>query len=422
MKKYSTLLLAVIYASTLLGATFTVTNLNDSGTGSLRQAIIESNNNGSTSSDTININVTGTILFSTANTTDINILPLLENVTLNGNGIILKTSLNGRFFQINNCHLVDVILDGGRAGLTGGTVLISGTSSLTRVLMINGFAGTFGTNSQGGGARCNFGSNVTMTDCTLRNNEATNGAAISVNSGATLTLNRCIVSDNTVSSPGITASAIYLQGALNMTNCIIANTNPSPMTPDLYDLGMTILTNVNNLVENYVLAPGGTPPPNAFTSTADPQLVPESSNPYYLFMVSPTSPLPSAGPRFAPGGAAITSVNIPTLSQWGMMILGIALLTMGLVAMYNIQMRSKWSLANNVYIDGCSSSGFNFESIHIPFDRDIFMQMMKWSVLCAAIGFGLIYIIWGEIIPADIVGMSVSVPLVSYLLYLLKKL
>ena len=57
MRRFPLALLLLLAASSLAGATFTVTNTNDSGAGSLRQAILDANAN--PGDDTIEFNVSG---------------------------------------------------------------------------------------------------------------------------------------------------------------------------------------------------------------------------------------------------------------------------------------------------------------------------------------------------------------------------
>src|SRR5215211_2559299 len=69
--------LILLAAKPAHAATFNVTNTNDSGTGSLRQAIEDANNNAG--SDTINISATGTIDLQSA-------LSNLTSMEINGPG------------------------------------------------------------------------------------------------------------------------------------------------------------------------------------------------------------------------------------------------------------------------------------------------------------------------------------------------
>ncbi len=88
-------LLAVGGAQTARAATFTVTNINDSGTGSLRQAILDAN--ASPGADTIDFSVSGTIVL--ASTLEITV-PLTidgagQTITISGNNAVRVMDLTG---------------------------------------------------------------------------------------------------------------------------------------------------------------------------------------------------------------------------------------------------------------------------------------------------------------------------------------
>ncbi|MEO8741281.1 MAG: hypothetical protein ABI537_16475, partial [Casimicrobiaceae bacterium] len=89
--------LIALSMATAHAAVFTVTNNNDSGAGSLRQAVLDANN--AAGADTINFSVTGTIVLTTG---QLNILspisivgPGASNLTISGSG-----NANGRIFSI----------------------------------------------------------------------------------------------------------------------------------------------------------------------------------------------------------------------------------------------------------------------------------------------------------------------------------
>jgi hypothetical protein len=140
--------------------TFTVTSLNDSGMGSLRQAILDANSN--PGDDTINITVTGTIPLDSA-------LPdLSTNMTINGPGArLLTVSRNTtdriRIFTITSGATVNIsglrVSEGYTAdgtdnppAVSGGGIYNSGTLTLTGVNVANNHTGTgFDDNGFGGG-------------------------------------------------------------------------------------------------------------------------------------------------------------------------------------------------------------------------------------------------------------------------------
>lgn len=138
-----------------LSATFTVTNTNNSGVGSLQQAIAEANN--TPGADTIHIATTGTVhLTSTLHITDdVTILgPGADQFAVDGGGSV-------QVFAIGD--LVD-----------GGTVYVYTPLSLADVTVQNG-------HSEGGngGGIGGFGS-LTLTNVSLLNSTAQNGGGVDV--------------------------------------------------------------------------------------------------------------------------------------------------------------------------------------------------------------------------------------------------
>jgi hypothetical protein len=145
-------------------ANFLVTNLNDSGVGSLRQAIADANAN--PGADVITFNVTGTITLTTGQ------LPISDTLTINGPG---TTSLT---ISGNNASRVFEI-----------AFTIVTISNLT---ISNAKLG----DSDFGGAISNGNSTLTVTNCILSGNTADEGGAIT-NGGGMVTINNSTLSGNT---------------------------------------------------------------------------------------------------------------------------------------------------------------------------------------------------------------------------------
>jgi len=55
----------------------------------------------------------------------------------------------------------------------------------------------------------------------------------------------------------------------------------------------------------------------------------------------------------------------------------------------------------------------------MPFDKFIYLKAMRHALGLGVVGFGLIWLIWGEILPVDIAGMSLAIPLVAYIIHVL---
>lgn len=160
------LLSAVVLGATLASAaTFTVTNLNDEGPGSLRKAL-----NDADGDDTITLDVTGTIVVKN--------LPLAtsaSNITIVGPGA-------GRL-SISGNDLVPVLSIGADAIVTiSGVTIRDGNSTVLRPV-----------NARGAGIY-NYG-DLTLNDCAVINNR---GGGIE--STGTIQINRCTIARNTASS------------------------------------------------------------------------------------------------------------------------------------------------------------------------------------------------------------------------------
>jgi len=228
-----------------------VTNINDSGAGSLRQAIADAYNsyaigfieglNGQTITLT-----SGEIVIDK----DLTILGLgMNDLTISGHDA-------SRVFNIaagKTVEITDLTISHGyvtESNPKGGGIYNEGSLTLNRVNVSNcaceGIGGT-STRAQGGGIYSASGASLTMTDCRVHQNTA-EGHHLLVGSDyraddarggglcnfGTLTMNRCEVSNNTASSleEGSTASyyaeayggGIYCDNAapLTMTNCTIS--------------------------------------------------------------------------------------------------------------------------------------------------------------------------------------------------------
>jgi hypothetical protein len=145
-------------------ANFVVTNLGDSGAGTLRQAVGDANNNGE--ADTITFGVSGTI-------------PFARSIDVNAGGGALS------------------IANTGAAGVT-----LSG-NNVTRLFLVNA------------------GANLTLDRLTLSGGRANGVSVLSNSFGATLTLSRCTVANNVVTIQN--QPAISTDGTLNVSNSTLSN-------------------------------------------------------------------------------------------------------------------------------------------------------------------------------------------------------
>jgi hypothetical protein len=157
----------------------TVTNINDSGSGSLRQALVDANDR-----DTINFAVTGTIGLTSGE------LLVDKSITISGPGVG-NLAVNGNA-KSRVLHIAP-----------GTTATISGLS------ITNGNAS--GNLLDGGGIYSDHAT-LTLNDCGISNNSAFRDGGGVYNGGrmppgrafgsATLTLNNCVVSDNSTGNDG----------------------------------------------------------------------------------------------------------------------------------------------------------------------------------------------------------------------------
>ncbi|NJM13553.1 MAG: DUF4214 domain-containing protein [Synechococcaceae cyanobacterium SM1_2_3] len=157
------LILLTIFSLPIQAATYTVTNLNDSGAGSLRQAVLDANANADADTIVFSPTVTGIIKLTSGE------LPITHAVTITGPGAsVLKVSGNNasRIFNIASGASVDI------EGLT----LQEGSAD-------------------NGGAIYNNGS-VTLNNSQLLGNKAAKSGGGLYNNGGTVKVNSTTVSDN----------------------------------------------------------------------------------------------------------------------------------------------------------------------------------------------------------------------------------
>ncbi len=195
--KFAIIVMLLFAAITALRAdTITVTNTNDSGSGSLRQALIDANDG-----DTIDFAVTGTIGLTSGE------LLVDKSITISGPGadnLAVDGNAKSRVFYIGSSR----------------SVIISGLT------VTNGNAN--GDVPDGGGIY-NDHATLTLSNCTLSNNSAfRNGGSIE-NFGATLALNNCVLSYNLTGNEGggIYNDAGVDSAALQITDSTINDNSAS---------------------------------------------------------------------------------------------------------------------------------------------------------------------------------------------------
>src|SRR5438874_5365553 len=227
---------AFALAGSASAATFTVTNLNDSGAGSLRDAVTQANSTGG--ADTINFQsgLTGTITLTTGE------IPIIDSVTINGPGrnvITISGNNASRIFNINDgmgatiisANINNLTLTSGNTAGSGGAINSYGESLSLDNVVISGSS----TGGNGGGI---YWTGYGATNPTLSITNSTisgNSAIVNVESGdgggldalyayASVTLSNDTFTNNIAGRNGGGANVQMGSGAtLNVLNDVITN-------------------------------------------------------------------------------------------------------------------------------------------------------------------------------------------------------
>ncbi|MBA2435984.1 MAG: right-handed parallel beta-helix repeat-containing protein [Chthoniobacterales bacterium] len=177
-------LLFILAASNAAAATFTVTNTNDSGAGSLRQAVVDSN--AAAGSDTIVFNS----LFDTPQTITlasvITINPATgDSLTITGPGADLLTVSGNNAVRIFAVDSGDTATISGMT-LTQGTTVGAGAagSAIDNDGNLTVTSSTFSSNTAGWGGAIANGLSLTVAGCTFTDNTATSGSSTALGGGA----------------------------------------------------------------------------------------------------------------------------------------------------------------------------------------------------------------------------------------------
>ena len=179
---------AMIAGSVKIRDAFLVTNRNDTGTGSLRQALTDAASHAGPDAVAFASSLSGqTITFGS------------EIIVTDTGGVTVDaTSIGGLTISGNNATRLF-------------RVSSAGVLNLTRLILTQGNGNGAANDGSGGAVLMNVGTIVTVTDCMFSANSASYGGAImnsdpSVGYGGTLTLRRCTFFGNTASNRG---GAVY---------------------------------------------------------------------------------------------------------------------------------------------------------------------------------------------------------------------
>ncbi len=193
-------------------APLTVTNTNDSGSGSLRNAIATA-----ASGDTIQFSVTGTITLTSG------VLIVNKNLTIQGPGAAQLAVSGGGASQVLfvgpsvTISISGLTIENGNAGTggAGGGIENQGTLTVTNSTLS-------GNSARFGGAIANYpGTTLTVTNTTLSGNSASSdGGGIFNGSGSRVTITNSTLSGN--SSSGLDGGGIENGGTLTVTNTTLS--------------------------------------------------------------------------------------------------------------------------------------------------------------------------------------------------------
>lgn len=209
-KFVSVVILFVATVITLHADTITVTNTNDSGVGSLRQALVDANDG-----DTINFAVTGTIGLTSGE------LHVDKSVTISGPGadnLAINGNAMSRVFHIGSSRTVtiaDLTITNGNAATDFGGGIYSDHSILTMdSCTMSGNSADVGGGIYSDGSFS--GATLTVNSSIFTGNSALQGGGIfndgnQSTSAAVVTINNSIFSSNSTSNPG---GGIYNFGEL----------------------------------------------------------------------------------------------------------------------------------------------------------------------------------------------------------------
>jgi hypothetical protein len=197
-------------APTAEAASFVVVNTNDSGGGSLRQAIIDCNNNGSAVTDTITFNIPGSgvkTITLLSQLPDINTPLVIDGYSQPGS--VQNTNVSG---AINAVPLIE--LNGASAGAGAEGMLINVAGNTIRGLIINRF--------DSAGIRIQSNNNK-VEGCFIGTDAA--GLADQGNSGGGVSLVSVAATNNTIGGTTAAARNVISGNNTDGINSAIGNSN-----------------------------------------------------------------------------------------------------------------------------------------------------------------------------------------------------
>lgn len=288
------------------GPVITVTNTNDSGAGSLRQAIASSTTPGqrilfapALAGSTITLS-SGQIALTVNFVLSVDASNLSSGVTISGNN-------NSHHFTVQNgCSLLldSLVLTGGQSASESGSIFNLET------LVLNHCTLTGNSTGGGGGAVVSFGDTWINASTICNNNAGTAGGGI-VAANDRIEITESTISGNTAPNGG---GGVYLfNTTISFRNSIVAGNNGSP-SPDIYKINASNITQrgLNLIGINDSVAPEFPAGPLVGTSAApkDALLRPLALN----GGLTPTMALRPGSPAI---DASITTLGVEPTDQRG---------------------------------------------------------------------------------------------------------
>ena len=246
------LLAALVLASFCLqasAATFTVTNINDTGAGSLRQAITDAN----MGSDTITFDTAGVFATSQTITLTSGELLITDSVSITGPGanqLAVNGNAAGRVFDITsgiNVAISGLTITNGRASNDqGGGIYNVGALTITDSAL-SGNSATIGGGIFNGGT-------LTITNSTLNGNGASGGGGI-FNYFGTLTIANSTLSGNGSDNDG--GGILSFNATLTITNSTLSGNSAGRNGGGIWSRAATLTIHNSTLSGNSATNAGG---------------------------------------------------------------------------------------------------------------------------------------------------------------------
>lgn len=255
------IVLIFLMSKNVLATNFTVTNNNDSGAGSLRQAIIDANAD-TNSPHQITFNNSYNIAILSALTTPSRPMTIDGGVnTINIIGTAIPTGTNA--FAASGITINHITFDNCLVSFSGGVVT-------ENCKFINGRDGAVKVSGTYSAVSCEFYNNVI--------NSNTNGTAIrGISTNNDILLDKCIIRDNVSTGAAISVSGNNLASKLEVKNSLIYNNTNSSTGVNfgggIASAAQTIITNCaiyNNTANRgggIALLVGGTTKPSSLVMT-----------------------------------------------------------------------------------------------------------------------------------------------------------